>query len=326
MKISAIHRLRTKNLFQLVVVMVIATIVTSNKASAKEAVVGVTSQVTLQGKVWFWYPAEDSKKAPMKYADYEGSNDMPKWFKSDPLKFGASEEKLSKVYQRKTNTYLNATPKKGSFPLVVFAPGRTLPAYVNIYTYEKLVEAGYVVAAMDYTKHAQQATNNILSVASFHSFVDTGNVVLTGHSAGGLALMIDSQYFPGVKGLVSIDSDIGNKHGVNIARKSNYQPLNVPTMFMLSRWWRQENGLHQNFDDTFLKDCVVDFKYMDHSDFIDIERQKMADSGITFPENYNYKPVEAKLSYYTSVELVVEFVNYSLGRGERPKECGTVVK
>ena len=92
-------------------------------------------------------------------------------------------------------------------------------------------------------------------------------------------------------------------------------------LFMLSRWWRTVKGEHKNYDGKYLRDCIVDFKNMDHTDFVDLDRRRFADTGIVFPEGYNYDRDKAKLGYAASSKLVLDFLNYAFDSAPRPDAC-----
>ena len=168
-------------------------------------------------QVSVWYPAIWSEHPEyVKFEDYVFSkasecdfryNDEAKKGeyinnqKEGEIRRGADKEKLEKMYSRRCYSVVNAVPERGSFPLIIYAPGYNGLSYQNTCLYEYVASYGYVIASSPSNgKYSPEMTSDLIGIeaqvrdmefilAEMRNFpnVDKNIIGCIGYSFGGVS-------------------------------------------------------------------------------------------------------------------------------------------
>jgi len=259
-------------------------------------------------EIMVWYPAETSADTSgmvlrayffperwhgLELADEERAARI-KRFMAQPTEFGADRARLEEILTLPVGARPNAAPKKGSFPLVIYLPGVDARAHSNYRLCEFLAGHGFIVAATHYRE--QQAADNaqVLSIMKNYPHVAGDLISLVGHSAGGVSNVEMTMDDNPIDALVCLDGSIVGKDVMARMRKDeNFDPgrVKIPVLLTLSRWWRTAAGHHQNFDNGFYEGVsgeawLLDFRHMDHTDFVAEDHLRYGHTGIDYQEKF----------------------------------------
>jgi hypothetical protein len=180
-----------------------------------------------------WYPATDSsKEAALQFrnilglletrANYYTASNVGNGFAQQIAHYFSESLKCSdssKVLNFKTNTFKNALPAKGKYPLVVYLSAFNGMSYENFTLFEQLAQKGFVVASvssigrfpgdmtMKYEDLMEQVNDAVstLNVLKVDGNIDFDRIGIIGYSWGGLAGSILANRIPNAGCLVSLD-------------------------------------------------------------------------------------------------------------------------
>jgi dienelactone hydrolase len=259
-------------------------------------------------EIMVWYPAEASENAPgmvlrayffperwdgLELEEEERAARIER-FMAQPIEFGADRARLEKILALPVGARPNAAPKKGSFPLVIYLPGVDARAHSNFRLCEFLAGHGFIVASTHHRE--QQAADNaqVLSIMKEYPRVAGDTISLVGHSAGGVSNVAMTMDDNRIDALVCLDGSIVGKDVMAGMRKdANFDPgrVKIPVLLTLSRWWRTAAGNHQNFDNGFYEGVtgeawLLDFRHMDHTDFVAEDHLRFGHTGIDYQEKF----------------------------------------
>jgi len=277
--------------------------------------------------IYLWYPSRDASNMPLTYRQLltlEPDRSWEEWFFREPLQFGATRDSLASLLDRRTQTSVGLPPVGGKLPLAVFLPGADHPAFVNIRLSEFLVRRGFVVGASsspsersaDATRRQAADVPRIVRHVDSLGLFDGETVVLIGHSAGAVSALLAAGSDPRVKAVISLDgSDVGRDGAAYLREHSSLSDA-IPSLHLLSRWWRSMDSVSPNFDDWTLTraapgSVAIDLMHMEHPDFVsmDLDRSGFVDYakfGIEHDDEW------AATEYAQTLQLIGDFLDFVL--------------
>jgi len=177
-----------------------------------------------------WYPATPTNGETLSYADYVGLWDTETSFGSPQH---VAEDRrikpfLSTNLPSKMWAIRNASPIAGRFPVVIYSPGASHPAWDNADLCEYLASHGYVVIAVSSigrtTRRVSVDVAGAITAARDITFLigfakslpdtDASAVAVAGHSWGGLAGLFAAANDDRVRALISLDGSLRYLSGV----------------------------------------------------------------------------------------------------------------
>ncbi len=198
---------------------------------------------------------------------------------------GADPDRFQQLLELETFAYRDAPAADGHYPLVVFVPGGSAPAFQNTVAYEYLASAGFVVASFpsvgtksrEMTRDEAGASAQVLDIEFVLkatpdlASIDPERVALVGYSWGGLTVTLAAMRGADVDAIVAIDSSLMVKGGHALARSfDGYQPdsLQMPVMLMIAdalKWKERDVSF---FDELSGKQAtLLRFQDLKHGDF-----------------------------------------------------------
>lgn len=145
----------------------------------------------------------------------------------------------ARVLNFESNSYRNAMPAKGSFPLVIYLAAYNGMSYENFLMFETLARNGFVVASIssigrypgDMTMNgedlSEQVNDALASVKILKAIpdVDTSQIGLVGYSWGGLAATFVAGRMPRVSCLVSLDGSEYHHYGASKEEDADFDRI-----------------------------------------------------------------------------------------------------
>jgi tetratricopeptide (TPR) repeat protein len=224
-----------------------------------------------------WYPAQIDKSAkPMAYGSYLDLLATEEDFNLDPQYWPARVTAALKAsynlknYPREkvqlTRAYRDAHAEPGHFPVVVYAPSLSAPAFENSDLCEYLASHGYiVVASPDMGAHSRNMSIDLegvlTQVADIEFLIgylknipeaDLSHIAVAGFSWGGLsnvfAVMLDDR----ISAVVCLDGAVRYQAGVvkkaRDAKLINPNNLTAPLLYLSSKPYTMEELDRLKFD------------------------------------------------------------------------------
>ena len=180
-----------------------------------------------------WYPATISSKDTALHfrnilglletrANYYTASNVGNGFAKQIAQFFCESLKCSdssKVLNYKTDTYKNAQPTTGKYPLVIYLSAFNGMSYENFTLFEQLAKKGFIVVSVssigrfpgDMTMKNEDLMEQVndaistLNILKGDSNVDFDRIGIVGYSWGGLAGSIVANRIPKVSCLISLD-------------------------------------------------------------------------------------------------------------------------
>ncbi len=211
-----------------------------------------------------WYPAdkEKSKDLPkMVFKEYlfltayeldftpRSQEELEKNMESFLYEWDAQKDRFNEL-NAPTNAVKNATPAKGNFPLIIYAPSLNSVSYENDALCEYLASNGYiVVSSPSFDRHTRyiettveccenQAQDMQFLLQSMQNFpnVNLDQIAVMGFSWGGMSNVLMAMWDSRVKAVISLDCSLKNpNHILHKARYYNPDNITMPTLFASSK-------------------------------------------------------------------------------------------
>lgn len=255
-------------------------------------------------RISLWYPAVPTPDAkPMRYGDYfhfDGPpdfkslddalqhNDRASWMSDLAENSPKAAAIFAKLLATPVAAFSNAPAARGPFPVVLYAPGLGSRADSNVELAEFLASHGYAVAIVpqlgpsledlangsspaEITLHVQDMdfAENVLHQ---QRSLDTTNVGVIGHSAGGVAALDFAMKHPEAKAVVGLDGSYGMVEGERVfTRVPGYAPGQITASILDLRRADGVQGAH--LDPTALDQArsadryLVKYPRVFHGDF-----------------------------------------------------------
>lgn len=207
--------------------------------------------------VSIWYPAVTKPEArPMRFREYAWATTLPG---GHPLSHRAAERLLVDLYtpadstktesalEAMTTAIRDAPAASGTFPVIVYGPGRDGVAYDNSALMERLASHGYLVLASpswgaagpmtgDFAGIETQARDMefLLAYARTLPHADTGHAAVAGFSWGGMASVLVAMRNASVHAVFTLDGSIAYWYNRRFKQGPFVDPdqLGVPILFL----------------------------------------------------------------------------------------------
>lgn len=207
-----------------------------------------------------WYPADRQGGAAMHYRDYLRTAATEELFERDDAAIGRfvdtyMQDNYPLLAPYRARAALDqamlarrdARPAAGRFPVVIYAPGSSMPAHENADLCEYLASHGYLVIASASTGTHTRSINLDLESAESEArdiaflighaetlpHADMRRVAAMGYSFGGLANVLAAARDDRIKALVSLDGSV--RYYPDIARQAAYatpERLALPMLYL----------------------------------------------------------------------------------------------
>jgi hypothetical protein len=257
-----------------------------------------------------WYPATDSSKdTPLHFrnilglletrANYYTASNVGNGFAQQIAHYFAESLKCSdssKVLNFKTNTFKNASPAKGKYPLVIYLSAFNGMSYENFTLFEQLAQKGFVVASvssigrfpgdmtMKYEDLMEQVNDAVstLNVLKVDGNIDFDRIGIIGYSWGGLAGSILANRIPQAACLISLDGSEFHHFGSEMEEDNDFSAIvnssEFSTMKISTPYLRLESA---SLGAKPAKDSVYDFtqKLMEKPQILVIDSAAHEDFG-----------------------------------------------
>ena len=206
-----------------------------------------------------WYPATISSKDTALHfrnilglletrANYYTASNVGNGFAKQIAQFFCESLKCSdssKVLNYKTDTYKNAQPATGKYPLVIYLSAFNGMSYENFTLFEQLAKKGFIVVSVssigrfpgDMTMKNEDLMEQVndaistLNVLKGDSNVDFDRIGLVGYSWGGLAGSILANRIPKVSCLISLDGSEFHHYGNEIEGDNDFNGISNSSKF-----------------------------------------------------------------------------------------------
>jgi dienelactone hydrolase len=288
-----------------------------------------------------WYPAQpDSSAQTILYGRYFELLATEENFDDESKRNAAAKaaafmvdiwevkrDKFEAEWMRPTRAYWEAKAAPGKFPVVIFAPGFSAPAFQNSDLCEYLTSHGYVVVASpDMGAHTRTMTGDVAGIQTqaadiefligyLHTLpqADLSQIAVSGFSWGGISNIFAAMQDERIKALVCLDGSI--RYGNKFLNEVNYvtpNRLTVPLLYLSQRSFTIEELSEFKIDvsTSFLNECkysdfhFVLFNGMKHSDFSSDDIRFRSDNDFT-----DYTAAEISESYSWMARYVLQFLN-----------------
>jgi pimeloyl-ACP methyl ester carboxylesterase len=254
-------------------------------------------------RIAVWYPAGESSAQPMVYGDYlhhDGpadfhdlnetleKSDIDSWTSDLKEVSPSGGEIAGKLFRTPVAARRDAAPALGEFPLVLYSGGLGSRADANVELGEYLASHGFVMATVP---QLGASSDNLglggspkevelhaldlefaLSELQHDPHVDTRNVAVVGHSAGGIVALYIAARNRQIRAMVGLDGSYGFRGSLDRMKSLHEfypQALNVPILDL--RRADGVQGAHVDLDSlrtlTHSDRYIVTFKRMFHGDF-----------------------------------------------------------
>jgi len=206
-----------------------------------------------------WYPAVASSKDTTLYfrnllglletrANYYTASNVGNGFAKQMAHFFCESLKCSdssKVLNFKTDTYKNALPAKGKYPLVIYLSSFNGMSYENFTLFEQLAMKGFIVVSIssigrfpgDMTMKKEDLMEQVndaisaLHVLKGSNNIDFGRIGIVGYSWGGLAGSILANRIPQASCLISLDGSEFHHYGSEIEADKDFNGISNSNEF-----------------------------------------------------------------------------------------------
>lgn len=206
-----------------------------------------------------WYPASISLKDTALHfrnllelletrANYYTASNGGNGFANQMAQFFCESLKCSdssKVLNFKTETYKNALPAKGKYPLVIYFSAYNGMSYENFTLFEKLAKKGFIVVSVssigrfpgDMTMKIEDLMEQVndavstLNVLKGDSNIDFNRIGIVGYSWGALAGSILANMIPKVSCLISLDGSEFHHYGSEIEEDNDFNDITNSSEF-----------------------------------------------------------------------------------------------
>lgn len=248
-----------------------------------------------------WYPAQpDASATPMLYERYIGLLATEENFTGDSaqkdaalkaaLAVRALEGKNGIERVQPTHAFWEAEPASGKFPVLIYAPSFSAPAFENSDLCEYLASHGYIVVASPnmgpHTRFMTQDIPGIQAQVGDIEFLigylrqipqaDMSRIAVAGFSWGGISNVFAFMQDDRITALVCLDGSI--RYGNEYLKEAKYVTplrLTVPLLFLAQHSFSLEemNLAKIDISASFLNDSkycdfhFVTFNGMEHQDF-----------------------------------------------------------
>jgi len=294
-----------------------------------------------------WYPAQpDSSAQPMLYGRYIELLATEENFGGDSAQKAAGmmdvfelQGKLGTERVQPTHAFREAEPASGKFPVVIYAPSLSAPAFENSDLCEYLASNGYiVVSSPDMGPHKRFMTADIAGiqaqVADIEFLIgylrnipqaDLSQIAVAGFSWGGISNVFAFMQDDRITALVCLDGAIRyfNKC-LKEVKDVTPSRLTVPLLYLSSRSYTiEELSEFKDIDmsTSFLNDSkysdfhFVLFNGMEHTDFSSLFIRFRPDKQFT-----DYTATEISESHSWMARYVLQFLNAYLKNDETAHE------
>jgi dienelactone hydrolase len=285
-----------------------------------------------------WYPAQLDKSAQqMLYGRYVELFATEENFDGDSAQKAAALQTVLEQRQLKdkweiervqpTHAFLDAKPASGKFPVVIYAPSFSAPAFENSDLCEYLASHGYIVlASPNMGPHSRLMTGDVQGIQAqvgdiefllgyLHNIpqADTSRIAVAGFSWGGISNVFAQMQDDRITALACLDGTI--RYRAEYLKEATYvKPgrLTVPLLFLAQRNISPEDLIRWKFDlsTSFLNDLkysdfhFVSFAGMNHQDFSSLFIRFRPDEAFT-----EYTPSEISESHGWMARYTLNFLN-----------------
>jgi dienelactone hydrolase len=220
-----------------------------------------------------WYPAAQANQESMTFGDYERLSASETRFGSSELSLDQQNafSGLASSAPERLRAVRNAAVAEGHFPVVIYAPGRSEPAWINADLCEYIAGFGYVVMAspsLGYNTRAMtvdlRGVNTqardisfLIGFAATLPYAQTDTVGLVGDSWGALAGLLAAARDSRIGALVSLDGSLRYYPGV-VQQAGDVHPdqMTIPLLAFLQRNYsleafddaKRSPALHEGMD------------------------------------------------------------------------------
>jgi dienelactone hydrolase len=248
-----------------------------------------------------WYPAQaDASAAPMLYEHYLGLLATEENFELDDAQKDAGmkaalalrslEEKYAVERLQPTHAFREAKPAPGKFPVLIYAPSFSAPAFENSDLCEYVASHGYVVVASpDMGPKSRFMTQDVPGIQAQVGDIEfligylrhipqaeMSQIAVAGFSWGGISNVFAFMQDDRIKALVCLDGSI--RYGTEFLKEAKHvspRRLTVPLLFLAQTKFSLEDLIRFKIDtsSSFLNDSkycdfhLVTFNGMEHQDF-----------------------------------------------------------
>jgi dienelactone hydrolase len=285
-----------------------------------------------------WYPAQpDTSARPMLYGKYLDLLATEEIFDADSaqrdatikaaIAFYGVGEKFETERMQSTRALWEAKQASGKFPVVIYAPGLSNPAFENSDLCEYLASHGYVVVASpdmgarsrSMTRDIQGIQTQVADIGFLIGYLrnipqaDTSQIAVAGFSWGGISNVFAAVQDDRITALVCLDGTI--RYGNDLLKEAKYvtpSRLTVPLLFLAQRAPSLEELAQEGIDASasFLNDIkysnfhLVTFHGMSHGYFSSGAIRLIPDE--MFTESTAFEVSE---SYSWMTRYILQFLN-----------------
>jgi dienelactone hydrolase len=309
----------------------------------------VTGERARPVQTLIWYPAQpDASAQPMLYGRYVELSATEENFGMD----GAQQEAAMKAFVtlrgmdgkygvervQPTHAFWEAQPASGKFPVVIYAPSFSAPAFENSDLCEYLASNGYVViASPDMGPRSRFMTGDEAGiqaqVADIEFLIgylrhipqaDASQIAVAGFSWGGISNVFAFMQDDRITALVCLDGSIRYRNNIlKEAKGVTPNRLTVPLLYLAQSNLSLEILTQEKFDvsTSFLNECkysdfhFVLFNGMEHQDFSSLFIRFRPDVRFT-----DYTAAEISESHSWMARYVLQFLNAYLKHDETARE------
>ncbi|MFC1726449.1 dienelactone hydrolase family protein [candidate division KSB1 bacterium] len=227
-----------------------------------------------------WYPAEKDKEAEnflYEYYIYNFTNienyipiteSLKAQIREYLLKDSDFKGDFAGELALRTRAYKDAKPKKGNFPIIVYAPSWSHYAWQNSDMCEYLASHGYIVAASpSFNKNSREMSSDIESLdaqAKDIEFLvnymkdfpnsDFSKTAILGYSWGATSNIIAAERLKHIDALICLDGAIEHRYNKYSKETPYLDPLklNIPFLAMSLKKPSEEKIREDNWDSSFI--------------------------------------------------------------------------
>jgi dienelactone hydrolase len=284
-----------------------------------------------------WYPAQKNSAAHVTYGDYLALFATEENFSPAPAEAAQTIRDAEKDHDASSAPAMwavkDAKPEAGVYPVVIYAPSFSAPAFENADLCEYLASHGYVVVASpDMGAYTRDMTANMEGIdAQAHdiSFLigfartipqaDLSQIAVAGFSWGGISNFFAAARDSRITALVALDGSA--RYYPKLIEDSKYvrpQDMSLPLLFFTQSDMSLENINEYKLDisGNVLNEMkrsdvyIVHMHDMRHGDFSSLFQRSPRYWKDDPPGEYS--PQEAAASYSWMAQYVLQFLNATL--------------